>query len=477
MDYIEGTNRDQAVLFPESLDEYIAGDNPVRVIDAFVDSLDLQTLGFTHALLNETGRPPYHPAVLLKLYVYGYLNRIRSSRTLEREAGRNVEVMWLTGKLAPDFKTIANFRRHNRKAIQEVCRAFTAFCRDLDLFSRDLVAIDGSKFKAVNSRGRNFTDRKLKRALQEIDRKIEAYLDELDANDAQEPEEPKLSAEELKEKIRLLKERMKKYKGLQGRMEESGESQISLTDPDSRSMPVGGGRITDVGYNVQVAVDPKHKLIVDHQVTNAVTDRGLLSKMALRAKEALGVERLDVLTDMGYYDGQQIKACLGAGITPYLPKPNTSANTRLGLFGKEDFRYDPQKDCYWCPAGEQLTFRFQTTERGRERRTYATTACKRCALKPQCTRSSEGRRITRWAYEDLLEDMQRRVRASPEKMKLRKQLVEHPFGTIKRAWNQGYFLTKGLQSVNAEMSLTVLAYNLKRAIRILGVPRMVEALA
>ena len=365
MDYIEGSNRDQAVLFPESLDEYISGDNPVRVIDAFVDSLDLQTLGFTHALLNETGRPPYHPAVLLKLYVYGYLNRIRSSRTLEREANRNVEVMWLTGKLVPDFKTIANFRRHNLKAIQEICRAFTGFCRDLDLFSRDLVAIDGSKFKAVNSRERNFTDRKLRRALKEIDQpvlarpgRIEAYLDEMDANDAQEPEERKLSAEELKEKIKLLKERMKKYKGLQGRMEESGESQISLTDPDSRSMPIGGGRITDVGYNVQVAVDPKHKLIVDHQVTNAVTDRGLLSKMALRAKEALGVERLDVLTDMGYYDGQQVKACLEAEITPYIPKPNTSANTRLGLFGKEDFRYDPEQDCYHCPAGEQLTFRF-----------------------------------------------------------------------------------------------------------------------
>jgi len=447
------------------------------VIDAFVESLDLEALGFRHAVLNETGRPPYHPAVLLKLYVYGYLNRIRSSRTLEREANRNVEVMWLTGKLAPDFKTIANLRRDNRKAIQEVCRAFTHFCRDLDLFSRDLVAIDGSKFKAVNSRQRNFTDRKLQQAIKDIDKKIEAYLDELDANDAEEPEEPTLSAEQLKEKIQKLRERMKKAKGLQRHMEEAGESQISLTDPDARSMPIGGGRVTDVGYNVQVAVDPKHKLIVEHEVTNAVTERGLLSKMALRAKEALGVDRLEVLTDMGYYDGQQVKACLEAGITPYIPKANTSANTQLGLFGKEDFRYDPENDCYGCPAGEQLTFRFQSTEQGRERRTYATSACAHCALKPQCTRSSQGRRITRWTYEDLLEDMQRRVRASPEKMRLRKQLVEHPFGTLKRAWNQGYFLTKGLESVNTEMSLTVLAYNIKRVIRILGVPRMMEALA
>jgi len=477
MDYVPSTDRDQMTLFPGSLEEYISENNPVRVIDAFVESLDLEALGFRHAVLNETGRPPYHPGVLLKLYVYGYLNRLRSSRTLEREAQRNVEVMWLTGKLAPDFKTIANFRRDNRKAIQEVCRAFTHFCRDLDLFSRDLVAIDGSKFKAVNSRQRNFTDRKLQQAIKDIDKKIEAYLDELDANDAEEPKEPTLSAEELKEKIKLLRERMKNYKGLQRRMDESGESQISLTDPDSRSMPVGGGRVTDVGYNVQVAVDPKHKLIVEHEVTNAVTERGLLSKMALRAKEALGVDRLEVLTDMGYYDGQQVKACLQAGITPYIPKANTSANTPLGLFGKEDFRYDPENDCYGCPAGEQLTFRFQSTEKGRERRTYATSACAQCGLRSQCTRSSEGRRITRWTYEDLLEDMQRRVRASPEKMRLRKQLVEHPFGTLKRAWNQGYFLTKGLESVNAEMSLTVLAYNIMRAIKILGAPRMMEALA
>jgi len=477
MDYIEGTHRDQTVLFPESLDEYVAGENPVRVIEAFVESLDLRALGFTHTVLNETGRPPYHPGVLLGLYVYGYLNRLRSSRVLEREAQRNVEVMWLTRKLTPDFKTLANFRRNNRKAIREVCRAFTQFCRDLDLFSRDLVAIDGSKFKAVNSRGRNFTDRKLQQALKDIDQKIEAYLDELDANDAQEPEERKLSAEELKEKIKLLKERMKNYKGLQRLLDESDQSQISVTDPDSRSMPVGGGRVTDVAYNVQVAVDPKHKLIVEHEVTNAVTERGLLSKMALRAKEALGVDRLEVLTDMGYYDGQQVKTCLEAGITPYIPKPNTSANTQLGLFGKEDFRYDPQNDCYGCPAGERLTFRWQSTEKGRQRRYYTTPACARCTLKPQCTRDPGGRRITRWGYEDLLEDMQRRVRASPGKMKLRKQLAEHPFGTIKRAWNQGYFLTRGLENVRAEMSLTILAYNFKRVIKILGVPRMIEALA
>jgi len=253
MDYIEGSNRDQFLLFPQSLDEYISDDNPVRFIDAFVDNLDMMEHGFKHAVLQETGRPPYHPSVLLKLYVYGYLNRIRSSRRLERESHRNVEVIWLTGKLMPDHKTIANFRRDNREAIREVCRAFTRFCRELDLFGGELVAIDGSKFKAVNNKGRNFTDRRLKRAMKDIEKKIDAYLDELDENDAQEPEERKLTAEELKEKIKRLKERMKNYKELKKEMEETGETQISLTDPDSRSMPLGGGQKTQVGYTILVS--------------------------------------------------------------------------------------------------------------------------------------------------------------------------------------------------------------------------------
>lgn len=433
----------------------------------------------------ETGRPPYHPGILLKLYIYGYLNRIRSSRLLEKEAHRNVEVIWLTGRLAPDHKTIANFRRDNGKAVREVCRAFTRFCRDLDLFGGELVAIDGSKFKAVNNKGRNFTNRKLKRTMKDIDKKIDAYLQELDENDAKEPEERKLTAEELKEKIKTLRERMKKYRGFQKHMEESGETQISLTDPDSRSMPVGGGRTTDVAYNVQMSVDSKHKLILDHEVTNEVTDRSLLSQMSGRAKEALSVEELDVLADMGYYDGQQVKDCTEAGITPYIPKADTSANRKLGLFAKDDFLYDQEQDCYWCPAEEKLTFRFpwpdrqdrQATEKGRERRYYATPACGGCALKHACTRSKDGRRITRWVYEDVLEEMEARVQDEPEKVKLRKTIAEHPFGTIKRHMDQGYFLMKGLPNVGAEMSLTVLAYNIKRAVKILGVPKMLQALA
>jgi transposase len=477
MDHIQGTDRDQLTLFPEALDEYISQENPVRFIEAYVVSLDLKQLGFRHAVLQETGRPPYHPGDLLKLYLYGYLNRVRSSRQLEREAQRNVEVMWLLRRLAPDFKTIADFRRHNRQAIRNVSREFTLFCRQLELFSGDLVAIDGSKFKAVNRRDRNFTRKQLKRAIQKLDEDIDRYLDEMDQADAEEPEQKKLTAEELQEKIDEMKRRRAEAEKLEKKLDESGQSQISLTDPDSRMMPVSGGRRTDVCYNVQVSVDPKHKLIVDHEVTNAVTDRDLLSYMAKRVKDLLGVDDLEVLADKGYYHGKEVKACLEAGITPYIPKPETSASRKRGLFTKGDFRYDPEQDCYWCPAGEKLTYRFQTTEKGRDIKYYASSACAQCAIKAQCTRSKDGRRITRWVDEGLLDEMERRVRGEPEKMKLRKSLAEHPFGTIKHHWDQAHFLTRKLPNVKVEMALTVLAYNIKRTIKIIGVQRMIEALA
>jgi transposase len=475
--HIQGIHRSQQIMFPESLDEYIGDENPVRFLDAFVDGLDLPALGFEHAVTRETGRPPYHPGLLLKLYLYGYLNHFRSSRRLEKEANRNVELMWLLRKLAPDFKTIADFRRNNGRAIREVCRQFTLLCRQWGLFGGELVAIDGSKFKAVNSRSRNFTRRKLKRLVERIDEKIERYLQELDENDEQEPNIYKPTAQELREKIEALKKHRQEHQALQQQLEESGERQISLTDPDARSMPVGKGRGTEVAYNVQVSVDAQHKLIVDHEVTNKATDLGQLSPMALRAKEVLQVETLEVVADMGYYDGQHIKACLEEGITPYIPKANTSANSRLGLYGKRDFRYDADHDCYCCPAGQALYFRFQTTESGRDIRYYATRACQGCELRPRCTRNQGGRRMTRWVDEALLDEMARRVRAEPEKVKRRKAIAEHPFGTIKHAMNQGYFLTRGLANVRCEMSLTVLAYNIKRVINILGAQKMVGALA
>jgi transposase len=410
MKHIEGLNRDQ--IHPDALDDYISQENPVRFIDAFLDSLDLKQLGFIHAVLQETGRPPYHPGDLLKLYLYGYLNRIRSSRQLEKESHRNVEVMWLIKRLTPDFKTIADFRRSNREPIRLVCREFTLFCKKLELFSGDLVAIDGSKFKAVNSRAKNFKKEKLKKAIEKLDEDIDRYLDEMDEADEEEPQEKKLTAEELQRKIDEMKRMREEAKELEEKLDESGQSQISLTDPDSRMMPVSGDRRTDVCYNVQVCVDEKHKLIPDHEV---ITDRDLLSYMAKRVKELLGVDDLEVLADMGYYHGKEIKACIEDGITPLVPKPRTSASRKHGLFSKEDFRYDLDQDCYWCPAGEKLTFRFQTTEKGRDIKYYACSSCSQCLIKAQCTRSKDGRRITRWVEEDLLDEMEKRVQENQEK--------------------------------------------------------------
>lgn len=477
MGFVQGIHRDQQVMFPESLDEYVADDNPVRFIDAFVDSLDLHALGFERAVPKETGRPPYHPGDLLKLYVYGYLNHIRSSRKLERETRRNIEVMWLLGKLAPDFKTIADFRRDNGQAIRAACREFTLLCRELELFGGELVAIDGSKFKAVNSRERNFTSRRLTNKIQRIEDKIERYLQELDEADGQEPDSYKPTAEELKQKIEALKKRKQEYNGLQDQMEESGESQISLTDVDARSMWVGTGRGNEVAYNVQISVDEKHKLIVDHEVINEGIDVTQLGPMAIRAKETLQVERLEVLADTGYYSSEEIKKCVEEGVTPFVPKANTSSNSHAGLYGKEDFRYDPHSDCYWCPAGRALPFRYESTKRGRKIRYYVTRECKECALKPQCTRNRQGRRIWRWVDEQVLDEMAERVRAQPEKVRRRKSIVEHPFGTIKHSMHQGYFLTRGLAHVRSEMSLTVLAYNIKRVIRLLGTQELMAALA
>jgi len=477
MDYIRGASRNQVILFPESVEDYITEENPVRFIDAFVSSLDLAELGFNRAQPAETGRPAYDPGDLLRLYLYGYLNRVRSSRMLERETKVNLEVMWLLGKLTPDFKTIADFRRDNLQPLKQVCREFTLLCRKLKLFGGELVAIDGSKFKAVNNRRRNFNEARLTKAIRAIEEKIEGYLDELDEADAAEPDpdEPRPSAAELGEKIKTLQERKAKYQALHKGLKESGAKQVSLTDPDARSMVMHHGS-TEVGYNVQTVVDEQHQLIVEHEVTNDPTDHAHLAEMALRAKETLGVEQLEVVADMGYYDGAEVKQCVEAGITTYIPKPLTSVNRKRGLFTKQDFSYDEEKDCYRCPQGEELTYRYESFEQNRLIRYYTTSKCLTCPIKHRCTTNQRGRRITRWVDEKLLEEMARRVRARPEVMRRRQQLSEPPFGTIKRAMGHGYFLMKGLNKVGAEMSLTILSYNIKRVINILGVKKMIEAL-
>ncbi len=478
MDYIRGVTRNQVILFPESVEDYITEDNPVRFIDAFVSSLDLAALGFNRAQPAETGRPAYDPGDLLRLYLYGYLNRVRSSRMLERETKVNLEVMWLLGKLSPDFKTVADFRRDNLAAIKAVCREFTLLCRKLKLFGGELVAIDGSKFKAVNNRRRNFNEARLTKAIKAIEEKVDGYLHELDQADDAEPDPdippPSPDASGLREKIKTLTERKAKYQALHEDLKASGAKQVSLTDKDARSMVMHHGS-TEVGYNVQTVVDEKHQLIVEHEVTNDPTDHAHLAEMALRAKETLGVEQLEVVADMGYYDGAEVKQCAEAGITTYIPKPITSVNRKRGLFTKQDFVYDEAKDCYRCPQGEELTYRYESFEQNRLIRYYVTPKCRDCPLKARCTTNQRGRRITRWVDEKLLEEMARRVRARPEVMRRRQQLSEPPFGTIKRAMGHGYFLMKGLNKVGAEMSLTVLSYNIKRVINLIGVKKMIEA--
>ena len=474
--FVEGLDRAQGTLFPERLEDWIGEDNPVRVVDVFVDELDLGGLGFGRVEPRATGRPGYHPGVLLKLYIYGYLNRVQSSRRLEREAGRNVEVMWLTGRLAPDHKTIADFRKDNGAAIRAVCSQFVALCRRLNLFAEASVAIDGSKFKAVNSRDRNFTAAKMKRRMAQIEESVERYLHQLDSADRQEPSLARATkTARLKDKIATLKEEMRRLGKLDVRMLATPDRQISLSDPDARSMATSGRGSGMVGYNVQAAVDTEHHLIVAHEVTNLGTDRSQLSAMARRTKAALKVDNLDVVADRGYFNGEEILACEEAGITVTLPKPMTSGSRAKGRFVKQDFRYAATDDVYLCPAGERLVYRYTNQERGLTLRRYWTTACQRCAIKDRCTSAKE-RRITRWEHEQVLEAVQQRLDEHPEKMRQRRETVEHPFGTIKSWMGATHFQMKTLKRVGTEMALHVLAYNLKRVMNIMGIGPLIAAM-
>jgi transposase len=472
--FIEGEDRTQVTLLPECLDDYVDQDNPVRVVEVFVDQLDLGELGFDGAAPAATGRPAYHPAVLLKLYIYGYLNRIQSSRRLEREAQRNVEVMWLTGRLMPDFKTIANFRKDNGRAIRNVCRQFIVLCRQLDLFTQAIVAIDGSKFKAVNNRDKNFTPAKMQRRMAQIEESIERYLAAMDTADRAEPEVAELKKGRLQDKIAALKEQLQRLKALEVQMLASPDQQLSLTDPDARSMKSRDGGI--VGYNVQAAVDAKNHLIVAHEVITAGIDRDQLTPMAEQAREATGVDELTVVADRGYFKGDQILQCDQAGITPLVPKSLTSNSLADGRFDKQDFVYIAEDDEYRCPAGQRAIKRFTTIEHGMTLNKYWSSACPRCPLKARCT-TSDYRRITRWEHEAVLEAMQLRLDRQPEMMRVRRQTVEHPFGTIKYWMGWTHFLMKTLARVRTEMSLHVLAYNLKRVMRILGVAEMMRAMS
>jgi transposase len=473
--FVEGVDRGQSTLFPALLDDYLAEDNPVRAVDVFVDGLDLDKLGFVGVQPLDTGRPGYHPGMMLKLYIYGYLNRVPSSRRLERECQRNIEMIWLTGQLAPDFKTIADFRKDNGKAIREVCREFVALCRKLDLFSAASVAIDGSKFKAVNARDKNFTEAKMKRRLERIDESIARYLSQLETADRHGDAVPEAKVARLKGKIEKLKEEIVRLNAINAEMMKSEDKQISLIDPDARSMATSGKDTGIVGYNVQIAVDTQHHLIVAHEVTNVGTDRHQLANMAGQARDEMAVETLEVVADRGYYDGEEIRACEEADITVTLPKPMTSGAKAAGRFGKQDFVYVAADDVYRCPAGERLTYHYTNVEDGKTLRRYWTSTCKTCALKARCTTGPE-RRISRWEHEAVLEKVQARLDHNLNAMGVRRQTAEHPFGTMKCWMGATHFLTKKLPKVATEMALNVLAYNMKRVMMIVGVGGLLEAM-
>lgn len=472
--FVEGEDRRQSLLLPDSLDDYVTEDNPVRVVDVFIAELDLSALGFEGMRPAVTGRPAYHPSTLLKIYLYGYLNRVQSSRRLEREAQRNVELMWLTGRLAPDFKTIANFRRDNGAAIRAVCAQFVVLCRQLNLFTRAVIAIDGSKFKAVNNRDKNFTVTKVAKRLEQVEANIVRYLAALDRADREESDVAEAKTTRIQDKIAGLRRQMQSLRKMQQAVQDAPDQQVSLTDPDARSMATSGRGTGMVGYNVQAAVDAEHHLIVAHEVTNQGHDRTQLQPMALKAQEATGCEEITALADRGYFNGEQILSCEGTGIAPVIPK--TLWPDGRGFFTRQDFIYDAEHDHYICPAGAKLTKGAVRSDRKDEIDHYRhLTACFTCPLKPRCT-AEKLKRLKRWKHEGVLDEMQSRLDRMPDAMGIRRQTVEHPFGTLKAWMGSTHFLTQTLEKVRTEMSLHVLAYNMKRMIKIFGVGPLMAAI-
>ena len=473
--FIEGVHREQSTLFPERIDDYITEENPVRVIEAFVDELDLFELGFNSAQPKVTGRPAYHPSTMLKLYIYGYLNKVQSSRRLEREANRNLELMWLLNRLAPDFKTIADFRKDNSSAIKAACRQFMMICKQLNLFAESLIAIDGSRFKAVNNRDRNFTKAKVKRRIDAINKSLDRYFDQLVSFDRQEQDIPRAKTEHIHKQIDSLKRQMNEVKAIEAMIDSAPGKQVSLTDPDARAMSTNARSSGTVGYNVQTAVDTRHHLIVAHDVSMAMGDRRQLTRMSKQAREATGIRNLKVIADRGYYNMEEIKATVDEGITPYVPKSLTSPNKKKGLYDRRDFIYVEADDEYQCPAGERLPRRMVTLDGTKNMARYWSSNCGKCALKSKCTPGKE-RRVSRWEHGKVLEIHEQRMNENPAMMQLRKQTVEHPFGTIKAWMGMSHFKTKTLKRVSTEMSLHVLAYNLTRMINIIGVKPLIRAI-
>ncbi|MDZ4096774.1 MAG: IS1182 family transposase [Paracoccaceae bacterium] len=474
--FIEGVSRDQTTLFPERLDEWIGEDHLVRVVDLFVDQLDLAALGFQRHAAARTGRPGYHSAVLLKLFIYGYLNRIPSSRRLEGEAGRNVELMWLTGRLVPDHKTIADFRRQNGPAIRKAYAKFVELCRRIGVLKGEVVAVDGSKFKAVNNRDRNFTKGKIASRLARLEAEVGRYIEEADRIDRQETGAARAErAAHLTGRYHRIRKEIERLLAMDKALADAPDGQISLTDPDARAMATRAQHSGHVGYNVQSVVDAETHLIVTHEVTNQGHDRDLLTKMATQAKAVLQREELHILADKDYSSALEILACHKAGITATVPRSDTSGARSKGHFVKADFDYEHDADIYRCPAGQALTHRTTTEQQGLQMRRYWTNACKDCALKSRCTTGHE-RRVSRWEHEHLVEASNARRRSSAAPMSVRRSTVEHPFGTIKSWTGPCHFLTRRLLGVRTEMSLNVLAYNIKRMIALVGIKTLIAAI-
>lgn len=476
MRYIEGVNRKRKISFPEYIDDYITEDNQVRVIDAFVDSLDLEALGFKKAEDINTGRPGYNPADMLKLFMYGYMTRNTSSRRLEAEAGRNIELMWLLRKLKPDYRTIAEFRKQNKEAIRKIFRQLVFLCKDWDLFGMEIVAVDGSKFRASNSKRNNFSEKSLNRKLKYIDEKLEEYISELDKNDENEVSSRVPDKEEIKKRVKELRRRKETYQKYKEELKEKGINEISTVDPDARLMAVNNNGV-DICYNVQTVADSKHKLIVDCNVINNPADQCQLSEMAGRAKDIFEVDSIKALADKGYYNADDLKACEREHIETYVAKQVFSNATGEREFYSDKFKYNKEKDVYICPAGYELSCTIKKVTEKTKRLNYKNKeACNGCEYKDLCTKSKKGRVITRTIDQDFLDTVDQRTSANKELYKTRQMIVEHPFGTIKRGWGISYFLTRGIESVKTEVSLAFLAYNMKRIINILGVKEILRRL-
>lgn len=471
MSYLRGPDRAEVQFLPPCLDDYVAPNSPTRFIDAYVEGLDLDGLGFRHARPNATGRPPYHPADLLKLYIYGYLNRIRSSRRLEAEAVRNLEMIWLIRGLRPDFKTIADFRKDNLGAFKPLFKQFNLLCRQMGLFGAELVAIDGSKFKGLSNSHRHYTREQLEELVQKVQSRIDEYLAELDHQDAEaEGSATPPKSKDLQDKITQLKDRKGRYEELLGPLQQSGQNETSVNDPDSRKMKGAHGEHF-IGYNVQVAVDAKHDLIVAEEVVQGANDRGELAAMAVAAKEALQVQELQVVADKGYHEADQLEACEEAGVETFVPEAaTTSGQGKDGkeVFPKEQFQYDAVADAYLCPAGRILPRVRECLNRGKERILYySRKICEQCHLKDQCT-TGEYRVIGRRINEAVVERVRERAKARPELVGQRKEIVEHVFGTL-RNWHHDRFLMCTLPKVRGEFSLSALVYNLRRVLTLIKV--------